>query len=132
MSEKKMLPCPACGKDNYMDISENPIHGTTYVRCANCMMQGPAFFERDNDAAIKAWNALPRALCWTKERPTTPGWYWWRAWRGGTAVVTEVCYSIPVTGEKRLYAQFVDCTKALYIDQFEGEWAGPIPEPKEE
>ena len=112
MREEKLLPCPSCGSDR-AELTENSAQTMTYVWCPNCRMQGPAYFNGNLErvAAIAAWNALPRALRWTKEPPTTPGWYWHHM---PPAFGTVIEYVDTETWERTPSA----------------EWAGPIPEPK--
>lgn len=118
MSEEKMMPCPACGSENI--LWEN----VDAVICIDCYTQGPT--APDNELAIKAWNALPRALRWTKESPTKDGWYWWKDARVGEVFVAWVFTVL------RTYARLLDGNDNDYeIEKLDGEWAGPIPEPKE-
>lgn len=63
------------------------------------------------------------ALRWTRERPTMPGWYWFRNEEYGTRIVfafnlygDHLCFAPPVFGAD--HDRPVEC-----------EWAGPIPEP---
>ena len=61
-------------------------------------------------------------LIWTKQPPTVPGWYWWRAY--GAIAVMEVCEQ-----DGEMIAQNDGCWfKARFAD---GEWAGPLTLPKE-
>lgn len=110
MSEK-MLPCPFCGgeKIGIGIISGDKEHAFYhYGVCEKCLTKGPLCSAEN--VAFMAWNALPRALRWTKEPPTKPGWYWHRI-PAADCVIIEY-----VTGERHLQI---------------GEYAGPIPEPKE-
>lgn len=115
MSEEKMLPCPFCGCIAPEMRGASPHHLVTFtvVWCPDCHMQGPR--ATDEYRAIHGWNALPRALRWTKEPPKELGWYLWREDNRGIVRVTI----LPNLGELRFYAE--KCV---------GEWAGPIPEPK--
>lgn len=51
--------------------------------------------------AVGLWNALPRALRWTTEPPSVPGWCWVRS-DGGPAEMVRV--SNPVEARGREYA----------------------------
>ena len=62
-------------------------------------------------------------LVWTKDKPTKAGYYWYREAR---TYVVEVCF---VRGERIVYKCGHDCDKDL--SELAGEWAGPIPEPRE-
>lgn len=102
---EKLKPCPACGARRDADITPGQ------VVCWNCLCRGSSR-HRTSDA-IKAWNALPRPLRWTKEPPKEPGWYWIRDYR------------------KRIHIVDVGCDMTEYEPQPYREWAGPIPEPEE-
>ena len=76
--------------------------------------------ERDEWKARAAWNALPRALTWTRD-PQLGAWNWWRdeyscipryVYQDGTVAITMLIARVP------------------YQD-LGGQWAGPIPEPRE-
>lgn len=66
--------------------------------------------------------ALPPAMTWTTEKPTKPGWYWWR--RGTWMFIRTVhadddgqCWADGYTVEQ--------------LCEHDGEWAGPIAPPME-
>lgn len=64
---------------------------------------------------------------WSTEKPTRPGWYWWRQ-----PYCQDVIVEITLGGAKngkRLYVVTDGDTGELA--SFSGEWAGPIPEPEE-
>jgi hypothetical protein len=66
-------------------------------------------------------------LVWTKDKPTEPGWYWFRhehiaPW---IAHVELLCRF----GKAPFLAVRMQSIHTL--DKFDGEWAGPIPQPKE-
>lgn len=107
MSE--LLPCPFCGWHT-LNIQASSMFR---VACPYCDMAGPLMSNKE--AAIGTWNALPHALRWAKERPTTPGWYWVRFDKEEVRML-EIRRSWLKTLQKIT----------------EWEWAGPIPEPKEE
>ena len=49
-------------------------------------------------------------LAWTTEKPTKPGWYWWRSKFLGPEV------------------RWVSTVKEIYSPNY-GEWAGPLEVP---
>jgi hypothetical protein len=61
-------------------------------------------------------------LTWTTEKPTAPGWYWWR-FRGHSTIIhlnDSLLWQLPSeTG-------FVQ-----YLRELSGQFAGPIQKPKE-
>lgn len=64
---------------------------------------------------------------WTTKRPTVPGWYWLRApkhgWRDAVVWIDRDGTDGP------LYMPDDDTT---YIEEIDGEWAGPLDTPGEE
>lgn len=60
---------------------------------------------------------------WTKEKPTEPGWYWWRGpvWGGTRTKMFEVSKD-----KAGLYVAAWG-----YVEFMAGEWSGPIPVPLE-
>lgn len=107
---EKLKPCPACGTPGDT-LEVYPVKDGFYqVGCWDCFMRGTRLLSPDK--AIKAWNALPRRLRWTKEPPKDPGWYWIRDYG------------------KRLHIVDVGCDMTEYEPQPYREWAGPIPEPR--
>lgn len=116
MSEEKMLPCPVCGGTDLKDptdewLAEADSH---WVTCYDCGCCGPC--EESSEIAVYSWNSMPRAhtLCWTKEPPKEPGWYWVR-FDGNEVRMLEIRRDWLKTVQKIT----------------EWEWAGPIPEPRE-
>ena len=108
---EKLKPCPACGTPGDT-LEVYPVKDGFYqVVCWDCFMRGTRLLSPDK--AIKAWNALPRRLRWTKEPPKDPGWYWIRDYG------------------KRIHIVDVGCDMTEYEPQPYREWAGPIPEPEE-
>jgi hypothetical protein len=74
------------------------------------------------DARAALLAAIPQPLVWTKEKPKVEGWYW---------------VNMPRT--IRMVQVVLDADDHLVIDWpgnwdwlVEYEWAGPIPQPKEE
>ena len=54
---------------------------------------------------------------WTAEKPTIPGWYWWRMSPHARESV------IQITHMDMMYNYYPLCR--------EGEWAGPVSQPEE-
>lgn len=130
MSEElTLLPCPACGeKDLSVDEHIYDRYGLISpwwtVICPNC---GLSVGEKckSSPQAIDAWNALPRALTWTDNPPKVPGWYWFKdeygiriAWiKHDSRKMNELYAVIGGVGN--------------WMSTLHGQWAGPIPEPRE-
>ena len=69
------------------------------------------------------YDALHAQPVWTTNKPTVAGAYWWR--RKSSQIEARPYWVYPING--RLYVG--DCG---WIDEFTGgEWAGPLPLPKE-
>ncbi len=76
-------------------------------------------------------------LTWTKDRPTSPGWYWFEADQSTAPELREggrsVCLVLDHQGE--LYARLGPtsdrkCRNGWHRpSDLGGQWAGPIPEP---
>jgi len=114
----KMMPCPHCNRRKNIAIQQMSKY-EWFCRCSNCGMSGPVEVSKDN--AIDAWNALPRHLKWTKEKPTKDGAYWYRKTAGERMIAfieDEMVTILDFPGEEPL-------------DFFDGEWAGPLPAPME-
>lgn len=97
--------CPLCG---YLPFFGRLPTGEYIVKCHKCCGQ---IQDSTLGAAIHKWNALPRDLQWTTERPTREGWYWGRE---SPEVEPQIIYHCEPT-EYRILMEF----------------AGPIPLPKE-
>ena len=77
-------------------------------------------------------------LVWTREKPTAPGFWFYRlSPPQGRTQVAELAY-LPITcGEKLMvhfangYSQRLDNFQEQSIDALNGEWSGPIPLPRE-
>lgn len=128
-----MKPCPHCGhRAALWDGNPDGSQGV-YVFCEECGMHGPLTIEMEEESAIAAWNALPRRLKWTKEKPTEPGWYWWRFEKN---IVPHMVYVVhestmrPVQTDRMLIL-YPNSKKELDVETRGGEWAGPIPEPED-
>lgn len=117
--EKELKPCPYCASDTCECF---PVKDDMFqVACSECAMRGPRYPSREE--AVFAWNALPRRLRWTKEKPTQNGWYWWRTGEDcNLRGIVSVCIETDI---------MVLAGSYKYLSQTTGEWAGPIPEPEE-
>lgn len=69
--------------------------------------------EKRLEIAEKAALACPKPLVWTSEPPKVPGWYWYRHKPSRTIAMINID---------------VDPTE---YESLPGQWAGPIPEPRE-
>lgn len=149
---EELKPCPICGENMNLMVMKNnhPIAADKpyYIQCGNgCLCAGPTA-SATADAAITAWNALPRAphitpndadckgcperrppqpaLVWTDEPPKVPGWYWQRV-AGNERSCTMAWITIE---DKKLRCESVWGNRQL--TRFKGfEWGGPIPRPEE-
>jgi hypothetical protein len=66
---------------------------------------------------------------WSKEKPTTTGYYWWRMVAGAPkAFVVEVLAS-QRKGDARLEACFTTGEVSYLEFMNHGEWFGPLEEP---
>ncbi len=63
-------------------------------------------------------------MTWTTQKPTQPGWYWWRIYDDEPWQVVQVCVKGDRIFHKRIGSQFE-------IDTSKGAWSGPIKEPEE-
>lgn len=116
-----LLPCPACGASDVVLRVDTRAYGF----CTACGMCGTCAPKVDAEYAVKQWNALPRALEWTDEPPKVPGWYWFKdeygiriAWiKHDSRKINELYAVIGGVGN--------------WMSTLHGQWAGPIPEPRE-
>ena len=118
-----ILPCPACGSnDSECIFGEDEMYS---VDCGNCAMRGPA--ERNPDAAIAAYNTIPRALRWTNEPPKVAGWYW----RKETAA--DRAHVFHFTGNWEDYGERWESDRVCQLPLILNDnlWAGPIALPIE-
>ena len=122
MSEElTLLPCPACGASDVVMRVDTRAYGF----CPACGMCGPCAPKVDVEYAVKQWNALPRALEWTDEPPKVPGGYWFKdeygiriAWiKHDSRKMNELYAVIGGVGN--------------WMSTLHGQWAGPIPKPRE-
>lgn len=107
--EIELMPCPHCGGTDLI-IYWNAVYEKHYARCHSCHMQGPEVYGREK--AAEAWNALPRALVWSSEPPSEPGFWWWE-----------------LLGHKGV--DLIQDPEKRVIRDYRAKWAGPIPKPKE-
>ena len=115
---EELKPCPFCGC-TAVEIYPTLARGFFAARCAACHMYGP--HSENEDCAVERWNALPRRLRWTKEKPTKSGEYRFRNKRDGEHF-TDVNVE---DGTVLIYGMEVIAD----LEELIGEWAGPIPEP---
>ena len=122
--ELTLLPCPACGYNAYLKEERSSFGIKAYsVCCRRCeLITG---LSRTKEQAIAGWNALPRTLGWTIDPPKVPGWYWFKdeygiriAWiKHDSRKMNELYAVIGGVGN--------------WMSTLHGQWAGPIPEPRE-
>ena len=113
-----ILPCPACGGDCLI-VAKNYPSGKWHTYC-DCGQIGRLYPTREE--AIKAHNALPRALRWTHEPPKVAGKYWWRPSGKKIGRIRDMFVRNGEVG-------FLDHNDRFIKDTGDGEWAGPIPAP---
>lgn len=119
--ELTLLPCPACGASDVVMRVDTRAYGF----CSACGMCGPCAPKVNVEYAVRQWNALPRSLAWTDEPPKMPGWYWFKdeygiriAWiKHDSRKMNELYAVIGGVGN--------------WMSTLHGQWAGPIPEPRE-
>ena len=64
-------------------------------------------------------------LTWTTDKPTKPGWYWYKAWDTRARVVEVV--------ESDLRRRLAVARTEALVDELEEDkylWAGPLEEPR--
>lgn len=122
MSEN-LKPCPYCGDDNPAIIEGNGMHRVTCQNAWCMLMFGPIMGSEEK--AISAWNALPRRLQWTKEKPESPGWYWYNPGADYEPYIVRV---VRGSIDGRLY---VMCDGLSTMDCMTGLWSGEIEPPIE-
>lgn len=119
--ELTLLPCPACGASDVVMRVDTRAYGF----CPACGMCGPCSPKVDAEYAIRQWNSIPRALEWTDEPPKVPGWYWFKDEYG--IRIARIKHDSRKMNE--LYAVIGGVGNWMSI--LHGQWAGPIPEPRE-
>ena len=121
-----LLPCPACGETADYGPKRPDLEGGAwfYIQCIN--EDCPTFLhehgirvqvhnedgEAAKQAAIDAWNAMPRAIEWSSEPPKVAGLYGCMA--------------------RCRYPNFFNVTQQMVDEAGWDEclWFGPIPMPK--
>ena len=121
MPELTLLPCPACKNTNVVLRTYTRAYGF----CPACGMCGPCAPKVDVEYAVRQWNALPRALTWTDEPPKVPGWYSFKDEYG--IRIAWIKHDSRKMNE--LYAVIGGIGN--WMSTLHGQWAGPIPEPRE-
>ena len=122
-----ILPCPACGKNSDLSVQHFEMFKLAMFRvdCYDCGVSGPS---GDNeDSAIAAWNALPRAPRWTHEPPKVAGWYWRKETVADSAHVFHFTGNWEDYGER--WEMDLVCQLPLILN--DNLWAGPIAPPIE-
>ena len=88
---------------------------------------GPAatIFRLCRELELARKRTLPRALEWTDEPPKGPGWYWFK-----TAYRIHI---VSVEHDPRKVDDLYICVGSvgIWMSNLHGQWAGPIPEPRE-
>ena len=69
------------------------------------------------------WVSRVATMNWTTDKPTKPGWYWWRQDR-----VAKMCRVWEWWDKKELYVRFEGADSEPVI-ALGGEWAGPLEPP---
>jgi hypothetical protein len=66
-------------------------------------------------------------MTWTSEKPTVPGWYWWR--HGGCERIRYV----HAVGPAAPYQLRIEAPDGWFddIENVGGKWSGPLPPPTE-
>jgi hypothetical protein len=65
-------------------------------------------------------------MTWTTEKPTVPGWYWWRRPYGKREIQTIIRVK-----EYKFQPGIVFIYSGRRIEDCRGEWAGPLEPPEE-
>ena len=64
---------------------------------------------------------------WTTEKPTKPGWYWWRHSTMARVQMARVDEMLAVSCMNELCS----ICEADHVDECDGQWAGPLEPPHE-
>ena len=70
--------------------------------------------------------------CWTCERPTKQGWYWWREEEHATAVVVRIAWdTVAKTTLYMIVPPDSIWSEGMIMDltNVRGSWAGPLDAP---
>ena len=124
--QEKLKPCPVCGHvpDRY-DWQSAPDGRSIQRYCNICDMTGPS--ARMLEDADAAWNALTCRQHWTKEKPTEPGFWFYRRDSSGVGIIL-----VGHDGEDLCVMSGGKCCPVTdFGNGVLTEWAGPIPEPEE-
>ncbi len=110
-----LLPCPNpyCFADKHPRIASTGVDCMTQCNHTVQCSCGITVAGMSIEEAVDTWNALPRALEWTDIRPKVPGWYWYRHKPSRTIAMINVD------------------VEPIEYESLPGQWAGPIPEPRE-
>lgn len=68
-------------------------------------------------------------MIWTTEKPTKPGWYWWRC--RGVQCVVEIGTPQHVIQLSSGLSVWFTSGSVRKLQDVDGEWAGPLEEPEE-
>lgn len=119
MPKATLIPCPDCGESGFtVFIQELSGEWRGHCGCGHATR-----YCKTREAAISAWNSLPRALRWTHEPPKMAGWYWWRTSKG------QNVNTIHIWSRSGVLGYYFDTEFITALDR--GEWAGPIVPPIE-
>lgn len=129
MSEElTLLPCPACGGEaDIIDAFERDGKGHVAIGWSAYCTRGCLITSEHGSRgkAAASWNNLPRALTWTDNRPKVPGWYWFKNEYGIRTVSLE-------QDSRKMDDLYVSVGGVgMWMSTLHGQWAGPIPEPRE-
>ena len=116
--EEELKPCPICGglSVGYYYEDDNEVS----VLCHACLFE--THYHRSEKSAARKWNAMPRRLRWTKEKPKENGFYWWRDGNKHLLGIICVCVEQDSMAFGSELGSLSKCT---------GEFAGPIALPEE-
>lgn len=123
-----LLPCPNpyCFADKHPRIASTGVDCMTQCNHTVQCSCGITVAGMSIEEAVDTWNALPRALEWTDIRPKVPGWYWFKGEYG--IRIAWIKHDSRKMNE--LYA--VIGGVGNWMSTLHGQWAGPIPEPREQ
>ena len=66
-------------------------------------------------------------MTWTTEKPTKDGWYWYK----DRNFLTTMARIYDFEEDEIILVHIPEFKKRFEICDLNGEWAGPIPEPRE-
>ena len=68
------------------------------------------------------------ALTWTSSKPSLPGWYWYREKHTERPLILDV--QLLSSGKLAILAQLNRLGEDyIYVEDLNGEWAGPLEPP---